>query len=120
MNAEFLIAADGERDGWLGLDELLGAADPVAEAEPTGPESDCFWLYSSGSTGDPKASVHQGDDVGLRDGLPVADRERPVPVGVLPRVLRNEPVPRHAAHRLEDARIANAARRDLLGDHRQS
>ncbi len=63
VNAEFLIAADGERDSWLSLDKLLGAADPIAEAEPTGPESDCFWLYSSGSTGDPKASVHQHKDM---------------------------------------------------------
>ncbi len=56
------ICVDGEAPGWLSHEALLAAADPWCAPAPTTPESDCFWLYSSGSTGDPKASVHQHKD----------------------------------------------------------
>ncbi len=62
-NVTVRIVVEGARDGWLDLDDLLAGAEAAAEPEPTGPESDCFWLYSSGSTGDPKASVHQHKDM---------------------------------------------------------
>ena len=57
------IVVEGEQDGWLQLDDLLSGEETAADPEPTGPETDCFWLYSSGSTGDPKASVHQHKDM---------------------------------------------------------
>ena len=56
------ICCDGGADGWIDLDSLLAAAEPVAEPAPTTAESDCFWIYSSGSTGAPKASVHKHKD----------------------------------------------------------
>ena len=56
------ICVDGEAPGWLSHEALLAAADPWCAPEPTTPGTDCFWLYSSGSTGDPKASVHQHKD----------------------------------------------------------
>ena len=56
------ICVDSEAPGWLAHETLLAAADPWCPPEPTTPRTDCFWLYSSGSTGDPKASVHQHKD----------------------------------------------------------
>ena len=40
------------------LKDLLATANPEAEAVPTLRDEMCFWLYSSGSTGAPKGTVH--------------------------------------------------------------
>ncbi len=45
---------------------------------------------------------HQGDDVGLRNRLPVPDGQRPVLVGVSPLGLRHHAVALHLVHRAED------------------
>ncbi len=63
QNVAVKIVVEGKQDGWLELDDLIADEDTFAEPENTGPETDCFWLYSSGSTGDPKASVHQHKDM---------------------------------------------------------
>lgn len=42
----------------LGFDELLAPAGAVAAAEPVGSDAMAVWLYTSGTTGTPKAAVH--------------------------------------------------------------
>jgi benzoate-CoA ligase family protein len=60
---EHCIAIDGPRQGWHLLDDLLAAVSPECSIAPTTANSPCFWLYSSGSTGEPKASVHEHKDM---------------------------------------------------------
>jgi len=40
------------------LERLLESEPPLAACAPTNPDDPGFWLYSSGSTGSPKATVH--------------------------------------------------------------
>ena len=57
------IAIDGSPPGWISFKELIAGASvecPIAETTANSP---CFWLYSSGSTGAPKASVHEHKDM---------------------------------------------------------
>lgn len=42
---------------------LLADSEPKFEAVPAAADGDCFWLYSSGSTGQPKAAVHRQRDM---------------------------------------------------------
>jgi benzoate-CoA ligase family protein len=45
------------------LAALLVRSEPRSEAIAATAEDDCFWLYSSGSTGAPKAAVHRHCDM---------------------------------------------------------
>ncbi len=50
-------------DGVLDFDELVGDASSRLDAAPTSCDAPAFWLYSSGSTGHPKACVHLQHDM---------------------------------------------------------
>ena len=55
-----ILCTEGQTNS---LAELLADTDPSFEAVTASADDDCFWLYSSGSTGAPKAAVHRHRDV---------------------------------------------------------
>lgn len=59
-----IIVAGGEAPaGTINFDTFIEGASDQLEAAPTTPDDACFWLYSSGSTGQPKGTVHLQHDM---------------------------------------------------------
>ncbi|MGA6929145.1 MAG: benzoate-CoA ligase family protein [Pseudolabrys sp.] len=63
VEIEHRIAIDSVRPGWLSFADLVANASADCPITETTANSPCFWLYSSGSTGAPKASVHEHKDM---------------------------------------------------------
>lgn len=54
-DVQFVSSGEGP---WRRLDALLAAAAPTREAADTHRDDVAFWLYTSGSTGQPKGAMH--------------------------------------------------------------
>jgi benzoate-CoA ligase family protein len=61
---ETIIVVGGQpRAGTVPFEKLAEQSSSILEAEPTCRDDVAFWLYSSGSTGQPKACVHLQHDM---------------------------------------------------------
>jgi benzoate-CoA ligase family protein len=57
------VLAVGGAEGEMNFAQLLASSSPELEPAPTRKDDAAFWLYSSGSTGPPKACVHLQHDM---------------------------------------------------------
>ena len=58
-----IVVAGATHEGFLALKEGIEAASATLEPAETGKDDAAFWLYSSGSTGSPKACIHLHHDM---------------------------------------------------------
>jgi benzoate-CoA ligase family protein len=60
---QVIVAGGAGSDRTIDFDTLIEQGSPDLTAEPTCRDAPAFWLYSSGSTGQPKACVHLQHDM---------------------------------------------------------
>ena len=58
-----IVVGEDPPAGTLSFNQILEQNSPELDAEPTNKDDAAFWLYSSGSTGFPKACVHLQHDM---------------------------------------------------------
>jgi benzoate-CoA ligase len=58
-----IVVVGESKPGHLSLSDLMAAATPELEPEPTSKDDVAFWLYSSGSTGASKGCIHLHHDM---------------------------------------------------------
>jgi benzoate-CoA ligase len=58
-----IVVVGESKPGHLSLSDLMAAASPELEPEPTSKDDVAFWLYSSGSTGASKGCIHLHHDM---------------------------------------------------------
>ncbi|MGC8493691.1 MAG: benzoate-CoA ligase family protein [Syntrophobacteraceae bacterium] len=61
---EHILVVKGPASEWASsFADLVATQSAELEAAPTTPDDACFWLYSSGSTGQPKGTIHLQHDM---------------------------------------------------------
>ncbi len=66
---ELVIVCGDDARGHHRFEDLIARAKPEAYTAPTAGDDICFWLYTSGSTGQPKGAVHVHADLKLTNEL---------------------------------------------------
>jgi len=62
---EHVIVAGGPAEGHASFEEMMAAALPSLEPQEMSKDDAAFWLYSSGTTGFPKGTIHLHHDMSI-------------------------------------------------------